>query len=76
MSANSWGLYRDRNTGRVSEYPTDAAAIFANLEPVEDHEDDCVDCNYDYAVADNDGFDIVVEVDDYDSEYEEDEEDN
>lgn len=53
MSANSWGLYRDRNTGRVGEYPTDAAAIFDNLEPVEDHEDECVDCNYEYDEFDN-----------------------
>lgn len=68
MSANSWGLYRDRNTGRVGEYPTDAAAIFDNLEPVEDHEDDCVDCNYEY-----DEFDATE--DSLEEDYELDEED-
>lgn len=67
MSANSWGLYRDRNTGRVGEYPADAAAIFDNLEPVDSEYDDCVDCDYEY--------DNAVEVDDYDFEYEEDEDD-
>lgn len=68
MSANSWGLYRDRNTGRVGEYPTDAAAIFDNLEPVEDHEDNCVDCNYEY-----DEFDVTE--DSLGEDYEEDEDD-
>lgn len=68
MSANSWGLYRDRNTGRVGEYPTDAAAIFDNLEPVEDHKDDCVDCNYEY-----DEFDVTE--DSLGEDYEEDEDD-
>lgn len=74
MSANSWGLYRDRNTGRVGEYPTDAAAIFDNLEPVEDHKDDCVDCNYGYDdVADGYGFDATE--DSLEEDYELDEED-
>lgn len=68
MSANSWGLYRDRNTGRVGEYPTDAAAIFDNLEPVEGHEGDCVDCNYEY-----DEFDVTE--DSLGEDYEEDEDD-
>lgn len=68
MSANSWGLYRDRNTGRVGEYPADAAAIFANLEPVEGREDECVDCNYAY-----DEFDVTE--DSLGEDYEEDEDD-
>lgn len=73
MSANSWGLYRDRNTGRVGEYPTDAAAIFDNLEPVEGH-GDCVDCNYGYDdVADGYGFDVTE--DSLGEDYEEDEDD-
>ena len=64
MSANSWGLYRDRNTGRVGEYPADAAAIFTNLEPVSDEEaKDCIDCEFDAYpeddVADDYGFDVL-----------------
>lgn len=56
MSANTWGLYRDRNTGRTGFYPEDAAAIFDSLEPIDPTEDECVDCF------------IVVEEDDYDIE--------
>ena len=77
MSANSWGLYRDRNTGRVGEYPADAAAIFDNLEPVDSEYDDCVDCKYDYAtddVADDYGFDSA-DLGVSDEDYEEDEDD-
>lgn len=60
MSANKWGFYRDRNTGRTGEYPCDVARLFDNLEPVESA--DCADCKFgdDEIVVDKSTDEIVV----------------
>lgn len=50
MSANTWGYYRDVDTGKVAYLPCDAASVLPNLVPTED-DGDCVDCASDYGTT-------------------------